>query len=42
MRAAEGFVWIEVHHIGAEIARPGNAEDGVHVCAVEINQATRS
>jgi len=30
---------IEMHHVGAEIARPRNAENGVHVRAVEINQA---
>ena len=38
MRTAEGFVRIVVHQIGAEIAGPGDAQYGVHVRAVEINQ----
>ena len=39
VRAAERLVRVEVHHVGAEIAGPGDAEDGVHVRAVEIDQA---
>ena len=38
MRAAEGLVRVVVHHVGAEIARPRDAEDRVHVRAVEIDQ----
>ena len=38
MRAAEGLVRVVVHHVGAEIARPGDAQDGVHVRPVEIDQ----
>ena len=38
VRAAEGLVRVEVHHVGAEIAGPGDAQDGVHVGAVEIDQ----
>ena len=30
---------IVVHHVGAEIAGPRDAEDGVHVGAVQIDQA---
>ena len=33
---AEGFVRVVVHDIDAEIARAGDAEDRVHVRAVEI------
>ena len=39
VRAAEGLVRVEVHQVGAEIAGPGNAQDGVHVGPVEIDQA---
>ncbi len=35
---AKGFVRIEVHHVGAEIAGPGDAQDGVHVRPVQIDQ----
>ena len=38
VRAAEGLVRVEVHHVGAEIAGPRDAEDGVHVRAVEVDQ----
>ncbi len=38
VRAAEGLVRVEVHHVGAEIARPRDAQDGVHVGPVEIDQ----
>ena len=38
MRAAEGLVRVEVHQVGAEIAGPGDAQDGVHVGPVEIDQ----
>ncbi len=27
-----------MHHVGAEVAGPGDAEDGIHVGAVEVNQ----
>src|SRR5262245_42159812 len=40
VRATEGLVRVVVHHVCAEIARPSDAEDGVHVRAVEINQST--
>ena len=30
-----------MHHVDAEIARPGDAEDGVHVGAVEVDQGAR-
>ncbi len=39
MGAAERFVRIEVHHVGAEIAGAGDAQDGVHVGAVEVEQS---
>ena len=39
MGAAEGFVWVVVLHVRAEVARAGYAEDGVHVCAVQIDEA---
>ena len=35
---AEGFVGVVVHDVHPEIAGPGDAEDGVHVGAVEIEQ----
>ena len=38
VRAAEGLVRVEVHQVGAEIAGPGDAQDGVHVGPVEIDQ----
>ena len=38
MRAGEGLVDVVVHHVDAEIARPGDAENGVHVGPVEIDQ----
>ena len=37
--AAEGFVGVVVLHVGAEIAGAGDAEDGVHVRAVEVDEA---
>jgi hypothetical protein len=39
VRAAEGFVRVVVHHVRAEIAGPRDAQDGVHVRAVEIDEA---
>ena len=39
MRAAEGLVRIVVLHVGAEVAGAGDAEDGVHVGAVEVDEA---
>ena len=41
MRAAEGLVRIEVHHVGAKISRAGDAQDGVHVGPVQVDQATQ-
>ena len=35
---AEGFVRVVVHHVDAEIAGAGDAEDGVHVRAVEVEK----
>jgi len=39
VRAAEGLVRVEVHHVGAEIAGAADAQDGVHVGAVKINES---
>ena len=39
MGAAEGFVRVVVLHVGAEVAGAGDAEDGVHVRAVEVDEA---
>ena len=39
VRAGEGLVDVVMHHVDAEVAGPGDAEDGVHVGAVEIDQA---
>ena len=36
----ERLVRVEVHHIYAEIARPGNAEKCVHVCAIKVQLCT--
>ena len=36
VRRAEGFVRVVVHAIGAEVARPDDSQDGVHVRAVQI------
>ncbi len=41
VRAGERLVDVVVHHVDAEIAGPGDAENGVHVGAVEIDQAAR-
>src|SRR5262249_20655402 len=39
VRAGEGLVDVVVHHVGAEVARTGDAQDRVHVGAVEIDQS---
>ena len=31
---------IKVHHVGPKIARPSNSQNGVHVSAIKINEAT--
>ena len=41
VRAGEGLVDVVVHHVDAEVARPGDAEDGVHVGAVEVDERRR-
>ena len=41
MRSAERLVRVEVHQVGAEIAGAGDAQDGVHVRPVEIDQSAR-
>ena len=38
VRSGEGLVEVEVHHIDAAVAGFENAEQGVHVRAVAINQ----
>ena len=40
MGTAECLVWIEVHHVSTEIPRTRNPEDGVHIGAVQVHQAT--
>ena len=39
VRAGERLVGVVVHQVDAHVARPGDAEDGVHVGAVEVEQA---
>ena len=39
VRPGERLVDVEVHHVAAEIARPRDAQNGVHVGAVDIDQA---
>ena len=39
MWSAESLVWIKVHHVGAKIAGARDAEDGVHIRAIEVNQS---
>ena len=34
----ESFVDIVVHHVGTKITRPGDAQNGIHVGAIEVNQ----
>ena len=41
VRAGERLVDVVVHHVDAEVAGPGDAEDGVHVGAVEVDQRRR-
>ena len=41
MRAAEGFVRVEVHQVGPEIARPRDAQYRVHVGPVQVHQSAR-
>ena len=41
VRCGERFMQVEVHDIDAQIARAGNAEQGVHVGAVAVDQAAR-
>ena len=38
VRSGERLVDVVVHHVDAEIARPGDAEDGVHVRPVQVDQ----
>jgi hypothetical protein len=38
VRDAEGLVQIEVANVGAEVARPAQADEGVHVGAVQVDQ----
>ena len=40
MRATEGFVWVVMHHVGAKISWAGDAENGVHIGAIEVDQST--
>ena len=37
--SGEGLVDVVVHHVCAEVARPRDAEDGVHVGAVKVDEA---
>ena len=41
MRGGEGLVQVEVHDVDAEVAGPGDAEDGVEVRAVVVDQPAR-
>ena len=38
---AERFVRVEVHHVGAKVAGPGDSQNGVHVRAVQVDQRAR-
>ena len=38
VRPGEGLVHVVVHHVDAEIARPGDAQNGVHVGAIEVDE----
>ena len=42
VRRREGLVQVEVHHVDAEIARPGDADERVHVGAVHVDHARPS
>ena len=41
VRGGEGLVQVEVHDVDAEVAGPGDAEDGVEVGAVVVDQPAR-
>ena len=36
MRCAAGLMQVEVHHVEAHVARAGNAQYGIGVCAIVI------
>ena len=38
VRPGERLVHVEVHHVAAEVARPRDAQNGVHVGAVDVHQ----
>src|SRR5262249_14193258 len=38
VRPSERFVDIVMHHVHAKISRPGNAKDGIHICAIEVDE----
>ena len=40
MRTTERFMWIKVHHVRAKIARTRNAQNGIHIGPIQINQAS--
>ena len=42
MRATECLVWVVVHHIRTKIARSSDAQNRIHVGAIQIDQATMS